>query len=92
MDNNTVDVIGNDLGDILTQCLDNGMKLPFHLAVVAKNGSLHYLRYTRDKVEPLAVHSVGNLFDWPINLLLVDAAGDTAQIVFDGPDGEMTFH
>jgi hypothetical protein len=88
----TAEVIGKDLGDILIQCRKNGMRLPFLLAMVSVNGSLFYARYKRDKLEPLAVHSVGNFFNWPINMLLVDAAGDTAQIVFDGPEGEATFH
>ena len=95
MDN--MNVLTQQLGNILTECLERGMQLPFTTAVLALNGSLLAVRYVPAddgegcQCEVLAERSVGGSFRLPINIMVVDANGDAARILI-GQSGETTFH
>jgi hypothetical protein len=71
-----------DFDDFLQEAISEGMRLPFHVTVLARNGGMIFCRFyygAQDYVldsEVLATHEPnGQLFEGPITLLLVDSQG-----------------
>lgn len=71
-----------DFDDFLQEALSEGMRLPFHVTVLARNGGMIFSRFyygAHDQIldsEVLATHEpIGQLFVAPISLLLVDSKG-----------------
>jgi hypothetical protein len=83
------------LGEILKTLLENGFELPFHFAIVGRNGQMMAGHYQADEGGDGLVCSLelegkkGSAFAVPINLMFVDSAGEAARVVI-GPDGQAT--
>lgn len=77
--------------DALEHCVENGMKLPFIMCAAAVNGSVVAMRVTGDEPETLAEHFEDEGFELPINIMVMDQAGDAVRMRI-GADGKRAFH
>ena len=83
------------LGDVLHECLDHGMQLPFIMAAVSPNGCAVIVRFEQgndEEVEAtfLAEHTEVSGVVMPINVMVTDQTGEAVRIKID-QDGT-TFH
>ena len=83
------------LGDVLQECLDHGMSLPFIMAAVSLNGCAVIVRFEQgndEEVEAtfLAEHTEVAGVVMPINIMVTDQTGEAVRIKID-QDGT-TFH
>jgi hypothetical protein len=87
-----MDNFTESLKAIIAQCRERDMKLPFILAAVAINGSVLAIRAGEEEPEVLVERVFGSgYFEVPINIMIVDAAGDAVRVLVKG-GGRMTFH
>jgi|EndMetStandDraft_4_1072995.scaffolds.fasta_scaffold216687_2 hypothetical protein len=73
------------LAQALSQCINNGMKLPFIVCAISPNGSVLVTRVNEGR-EPdaLAQHFENDTFTPPINIMVVDHNGEAARVVISG--------
>jgi len=80
-----IEECGSRMAEALEICLKLGMKLPFTVAVVGVNGSVIAVRYTEGPCsldcDVLAEHFKDSQFQMPVNMMVVDAAGEAARLV-----------
>lgn len=79
--------LGTALGECLNMCIAKGFELPYHVVALGLNGSLLAARYFQGadeqvQVEFLAEHYEDGTIVSPINVLVVDARGEAARLVF----------
>ncbi|UPK39733.1 hypothetical protein IVB18_22420 [Bradyrhizobium sp. 186] len=68
--------------EVLRQCIDDGMKLPFILCAMSPNGSVLVTRINEGRgPDTLAQHVEDNAFKTPINVVVVDHDGEAARVV-----------
>lgn len=87
--------LSKSIAAVIEGCLEKGMQLPFHLAVVAINGSAIVARYTEANdegldCEILAQHYENGAFKLPINWMIVDATGEAARVTIES--GNLSIH
>ncbi len=80
------DSLAEMLRDALQLCIDNGLEMPFTLAVIAGNASALVMRTDGESAEMLAEHIEGGKFRIPIHVLVTDQNGEAARILI-GPGG-----
>ena len=83
------------LEDVLRECLDHGMQLPFIMAAVSLNGCAVIVRFEQSNDEEveatfLAEHTEVAGVVMPINIMVTDQMGEAVRIKID-QDGT-TFH
>lgn len=92
-----MDELTTALRQALETCLANGMTLPFVAAAVASNSSVFTVRYEPDpqgeglRAVPLADHTEGSGFALPINIMIMDQAGEAVRVKI-ATSGETTYH
>jgi hypothetical protein len=80
-----------DLAEMLRQCIDNGMQLPFIVCVVSQNGSVLVTRFNEGRgPNTLAQHFENGAFKTPVNIMVVDHDGQAARIVIKS--GKISYH
>jgi hypothetical protein len=68
--------------EVLEQCINDGMKLPFIVCSVASNGSTLVTRINDGRgPDTLAQHFEDQGFRTPINIIVVDHHGEAARVV-----------
>jgi hypothetical protein len=76
--------------EILRQCIDNGMKLPFILCAISPNGSVLVTRINEGRgPDTLAQHFEDPGFKTPVNMVVVDHDGEAARVVIRA--GEISY-
>jgi hypothetical protein len=80
-----------DIAEILSHCIDKGMKLPLILCSIGINGSVLVVR-VNDGREPdtLAEYLENDAFNLPINIMVIDRDGEAARVVING--GVISYH
>jgi hypothetical protein len=76
--------------EVLRQCIDNGMKLPFIVCAISPNGSVLVTRINEGLgPDTLAQHFEDQGFKTPVNIMVVDYDGEAARVVITG--GEISY-
>jgi hypothetical protein len=79
------------LAEVLRQCIDNGLNLPFVVCSVGVNSSVLVIRVNDGRgPDTLAEHFENDSFAMPINIMVVDRDGGVARVVIDG--GVINYH
>jgi len=77
--------------EMLEQCIENGMKLPFIVCSVSRNGSVLATRINEGRgPDTLAQHYEEHGFQTPINIIVVDHYGQAALAEIEG--GKISYH
>jgi hypothetical protein len=70
------------LVNVLRQCIDNGMKLPFIVCVASPNGSVLATRINDGRgPDTLVQHFEDHGFKTPINIMVLDQDGEAIRVV-----------
>jgi len=73
--------------EVLRQCIDNGMKLPFVVSAISPNGSALVMRINDGRgPDTLAQHFEDDAFKTPVNIMVVDHDGEAARVVITGDE------
>jgi hypothetical protein len=72
--------------EVLTQCTDNGMALPFIVCAISTNGSVLVVRINggHGPDTTLAQHFEDDVFKMPMNIVVVDRLGEAVRVVIEG--------
>ncbi len=87
-----MDEITAVLAEILQECEQRGMVLPFVMLAASRNGTVLAVRVPgggRDG-ELLAEHSEEGMFDMPITCVVLDKTGEAVRITIQAE--EVTYH
>jgi hypothetical protein len=69
--------------EVLTECLDRGMRTPLIMCGISPNGSVCAMRWTEGQdPEPLAEHFEPEGFRLPMMLVVLDQRNEAVRIVF----------
>ena len=73
--------------DALEDCLERGMQPPFVMCAVSANGSVSATRLVspETEMETLAEHFEEDGFRTPINIMIVDQAGNAVRVKITTP-------
>jgi hypothetical protein len=72
--------------EAISACLQRGMTLPFVVTMVGPNSSVYCLRYDKNEIgdaleaTALAEHGEPGDFASPINMMVVDQAGEAVRV------------
>lgn len=79
------ELLRTTLVDVLTHCLDQGMKMPLMVCMMSRNASVIVVRCIPDCEEPtvLCEHSEDDRFVSPIGVLVLDRSGQALKFVVD---------
>lgn len=67
--------------DMLKQCIDNGMTLPFIVCAISSNGSVLVTRINEGRGSDTLAQHFEDDFTTPVNIMVVDHDGEAARVV-----------
>jgi len=81
----TDELLKTTLTEVLSLCLDRGMKMPLLACMMSRNGSVIVVRCVPDREEPivLAERNQEDNFVSPIGVLVLDQNGQAEKFVVD---------
>jgi len=78
-----VEDISPEIGEILNECLANGMRPPFIICAASPNGSALILRFTEEEPDVLAEHYEADGFTLPMTIMVLDQNNASARIALE---------
>jgi|tagenome__1003787_1003787.scaffolds.fasta_scaffold18504069_2 hypothetical protein len=80
-----MDDLSATIAEVLQECLDRGMQLPFIVCSASPNGSVLALRFSAAGDDPdiLAEHYEPAGFEFPMTIMILDRTNDKALVTLD---------